>query len=197
LFSFNLCCSTTVVNLELISAVSYFSNDFDTATPSVDVVANYTMALMGGDTLLSLAYNWNETTVNQFNPETTNEGKAHRLEEAIPDHRVTFTVSKSWENVSTFVRVNYFGEYFATHADDACAVGCWNKIADSAVTVNAEVSYFLNDSITLSVGANNIFDQEAQKLPAKLYDQLGAKYYKSGPFDYNGGFYYVKATYNF
>jgi iron complex outermembrane receptor protein len=186
-----------VVNPELISAVSYFSNDFDTTTQGVDVVANYTMALMGGDTLLSLAYNWNETTVDQFNPETTNEGKVHRLEEGMPDHRATFTVSQSWEDVSAFVRVNYFGEYFATHADDACAVGCWNEIADSAVTVDAEVSYFLNDSITLSAGANNIFDQEAQKLPAESYGQLGAEYYESGPFDYNGGFYYVKATYNF
>ncbi len=186
-----------VVNPELISAVTYFANDFDTTTQGIDVVANYTMELLGGDTLLSLAYNWNETEVDKFNPLTTDEGKVHRLEEGMPDHRATFTVSQSWENVTSFVRVNYFGEYFATHADDTCAIGCWNEIADSAVTVDAEVSYFLNDSVTLSAGANNIFDQEAQKLPAESYGQLGAKYYESGPFDYNGGFYYVKATYNF
>ncbi len=186
-----------VVNPELVSAVTYFANDFDTTTQGVDVVANYTMELLGGDTLLSLAYNWNETTVDKFNPETTNEGKVHRLEEGMPDHRATFTVSQSWESVTSFVRINYFGEYFATHADDTCAIGCWNEIADSAVTVDAEVSYFINDSITLSAGANNIFDQEAQKLPSESYGQLGAEYYESGPFDYNGGFYYVKATYNF
>ena len=186
-----------VVNPELISAVTYFANDFDTTTQGVDIVANYSMQLMGGDTLLSLAYNWNETTVDKFNPDTTDEGKVHRLEEGMPDHRATFTISQSWESVSSFVRVNYFGEYFATHADDTCAIGCWNEIADSAVTVDAEVSYFLNDSITLSAGANNIFDQEAQKLPEESYGQLGAQYYESGPFDYNGGFYYVKATYNF
>ena len=183
-----------VVNPELISAVTYFANDFDTTTQGVDIVANYSMQLMGGDTLLSLAYNWNETTVDKFNPDTTDEGKVHRLEEGMPDHRATFTISQSWESVSSFVRVNYFGEYFATHADDTCAIGCWNEIADSAVTVDAEVSYFLNDSITLSAGANNIFDQEAQKLPEESYGQLGAQYYESGPFDYNGGFYYVKAT---
>ena len=185
------------MNPELISAVTYFANDFDTTTQGVDIVANYSMQLMGGDTLLSLAYNWNETTVDKFNPDTTDEGKVHRLEEGMPDHRATFTISQSWESVSSFVRVNYFGEYFATHADDTCAIGCWNEIADSAVTVDAEVSYFLNDSITLSAGANNIFDQEAQKLPEESYGQLGAQYYESGPFDYNGGFYYVKATYNF
>jgi iron complex outermembrane receptor protein len=186
-----------VVNPELISAVTYFANDFDTTTQGIDVVANYTMDLMGGDTLLSLAYNWNETEVDKFNPETTNEGKVHRLEEGMPDHRATFTIAQSWESVSMFVRANYFGEYFATHADDTCAVGCWNEIADSAVTIDAEVSYFMSDSITLSAGANNLFDQEAQKLPDESYGVLGAQYYESGPFDYNGGYYYVKATYNF
>ncbi|MFT5634843.1 MAG: iron complex outermembrane receptor protein [Cognaticolwellia sp.] len=186
-----------VVNPELISAVTYFANDFDTTTQGVDVVANYSMELLDGDTLLSLAYNWNETTVDKFNPDTTNEGKVHRLEEGMPDHRATFTISQSWDSVTSFVRVNYFGEYFATHADDTCAIGCWNEVADSAITIDAEVSYFLNDSITLSAGANNLFDQEAQKLPEESYGVLGAQYYESGPFDYNGGFYYVKATYNF
>ncbi|MBA6390346.1 TonB-dependent receptor [Colwellia sp. BRX10-3] len=186
-----------VVNPELISAVTYFANDFDTTTQGVDVVANYSMELLDGDTLLSLAYNWNETTVDKFNPATTDEGKVHRLEEGMPDHRATFTISQTWDSVTSFVRVNYFGEYFATHADDTCAIGCWNEIADSAITIDAEVSYFVNDSITLSAGANNLFDQEAQKLPEESYGVLGAQYYESGPFDYNGGFYYVKATYNF
>ncbi|MEH6595926.1 MAG: TonB-dependent receptor [Colwellia polaris] len=186
-----------VANPELISAVTYFANDFDTTTQGVDIVANYSMELLDGDTMLSLAYNWNETTVDKFNPNTTDEGKVHRLEEGMPDHRATFTISQTWDSVTSFVRVNYFGEYFATHADDTCAIGCWNEIADSAITVDAEVSYFLNDSITLSVGANNIFDQEAQELPEESYGVLGAQYYESGPFDYNGGFYYVKATYNF
>lgn len=186
-----------VANPELISAVTYFANDFDTTTQGVDIVANYSMELLDGDTMLSLAYNWNETTVDKFNPDTTDEGKVHRLEEGMPDHRATFTISQTWDSVTSFVRVNYFGEYFATHADDTCAIGCWNEIADSAITVDAEVSYFLNDSITLSAGANNLFDQEAQKLPEESYGELGAQYYESGPFDYNGGFYYVKATYNF
>ena len=56
--------------LSLISAVTYFANDFDTTTKGVDIVANYSMALMGGDTQFSLAYNFNETEVDKFNPDT-------------------------------------------------------------------------------------------------------------------------------
>ena len=184
-----------VQNPELISKVTYFANDFDTTTQGIDLVANYGMELFGGDTQFSLAYNWNETEVDKFNPNTTNEGKVRRLEEGMPDHRATFTIAQSWDEVSMFVRANYFGEYYATHADDTSDWG--SETASSAVTVDAEVSYFFSDSITLSAGANNLFDQEAEKLKDGTYGALGAKYYESGPFDYNGGYYYVKATYNF
>jgi len=185
-----------VVNPELISAVTYFANDFDTTTQGVDVVANYAMDLFGGSTKFSLAYNWNETTVDKFNPDTVDLGKVRRLEEGMPDHRGTFTIAQDWDMVSSFIRVNYFGEYFAVHADDAAAGG-WNETADSAVTLDAEISYYMSDQFTISVGGNNILDQEAHELPQESYGQLGAQYYESGPFDYNGGFYYAKLTYNF
>ncbi|PAJ76198.1 TonB-dependent receptor [Pseudoalteromonas sp. NBT06-2] len=185
-----------VVNPELISAVTYFANDFDTTTQGIDLVANYAMDLFNGSTKFSLAYNWNETTVDKFNPDTVDLGKVRRLEEGMPDHRGTFTIAQDWDEVSSFIRFNYFGEYFAVHADDAGAGG-WNQTADTAVTLDAEISYYMTDQFTLSIGGNNILDQEAEELPQSSYGQLGAKYYESGPFDYNGGFYYAKLTYNF
>ena len=184
-----------VKNPELISGVTYFANDFDTTTTGVDIVANYSMELMGGDTLLSLAYNFNETEVDKFNVATTSLGKVQRLEEGIPNHRGTFTIAQSWEDVSMFVRANYFGEYYATHADDTSDWG--SERASSAFTLDAEVSYFFSEALTFSAGASNLLDQEAEKLKDGTYGALGAKYYESGPFDYNGGYYYMKATYSF
>lgn len=188
-----------VQNPELISAVTYFANDFDTTTQGVDIVANYSVDIFdAGSTSLSLAYNWNDTSVDSFNPATTNEGKIRRLEEGVPNHRGTFTASQTWDSVSAFVRANYFGEYYATHADDTSPL--WSETADSAVTFDIEVNYFLNDDITLTAGANNILDQEAQELQrgeGAAFGVVGGIYYESGPFDYNGGFYYLKATYSF
>jgi iron complex outermembrane receptor protein len=186
-----------VNNPELISAVTYFANDFDTTTQGIDVVASYSADIFeSGETGFNLAYNWNETTVDSFNPATTGLGKVRRLEEGQPDHRATFTVSQSWEDVSMFIRANYFGEYFAVHADDADAGG-WNEVADSAFTVDLQATYFVNESLSIAAGANNLFDQEAQKLSSNSFGVVGGVFYESGPFDYNGGFYYVKATYNF
>lgn len=186
--------------LLLGGSVTFFANDFDTKTQGIDVVANYGMELMGGDTKLSLAYNYNSTEVEDAGKYTSGF-KVRRLEEGIPEHRATFTVAQSWENISMFVRANYFGEWFATHADepDEFSSYGWSETVGSSYTIDAEVSYFVNDSWTLSAGANNIFDEEAQELQKNggAYSVVGAKYYESGPFDYNGGFYYVKATYNF
>jgi iron complex outermembrane receptor protein len=186
--------------LLLGGSVTFFANDFDTTTQGVDVVGNYTMELMGGDTMFSLAYNYNSTSVDDPGS-FTSDFKVRRLEEGIPEHRGTLTMSQSWENVSMFVRANYFGEWFATHADepDVDSSYGWSETADASFTLDAEVSYFVNDSWTISAGANNILDTEAQELQKNggAYGVVSAKYYESGPFDYNGGFYYVKAQYNF
>ncbi|WP_189377527.1 TonB-dependent receptor plug domain-containing protein [Thalassotalea profundi] len=189
-------------NPELLlgNKITFFANDFDTTTQGVDVVANYSMALFDGDTKFSLAYNYNSTEVDDPGSFTTGY-KVRRLEEGIPEHRATFTMAQSWDSMSMFLRANYFGEWFATHADepDEFSSYGWSETAGSSFTIDAEVSYFVNESLTLSVGANNIFDTEAQKLQGNggAYGVVSGVYYESGPFDYNGGYYYVKATYNF
>lgn len=188
-------------NPELLlgGSVTFFANDFDTSTQGVDVVMNYDMELMQGTSKLSLAYNYNSTEVDdpgQF----TSAFKVRRLEEGIPEHRATLTFAQNWEDISMFVRGNFFGEWFATHADepDVDSSYGWSETVGSSFTLDAEVSYYLSNSWTLSAGANNILDTKAQKLQqGGAYSIVGAEYYESGPFDYNGGFYYVKATYNF
>jgi iron complex outermembrane receptor protein len=189
-----------VDNPELISAVTYFANDFNTTTTGLDVVVNYETEMMGADTMISLAYNWTDTEVTKHNPATVNEGKIARLEDGIPAHRGTLTIAPQWDKLSMNVRGNLFGEYFATHADDTSSWG--SETAPSSFTVDVELSYSVTDDLTLSAGANNLFDQEAQKLPDYdggngAYSYVGGVYYESGPFDYMGGFYYMKAQYKF
>jgi iron complex outermembrane receptor protein len=186
-----------VPNVDSLQQVSFFTNDFDTTTQGIDVVANYTADLFEGSSTFSLAYNWNETEVTQFS-DITGAFKVKRLEEDLPKHRGTFTWAQSWDALSIFTRVNYYGEYQGVHVDyDATAI-----TADAAVTVDFEVNYFLSDAVTLSAGAQNIFDQEATKIniPDAVgipNNNWGGVYYETSPFGFNGGFYYVKATYNF
>jgi iron complex outermembrane receptor protein len=186
-----------VPNVDSLQQVSFFTNDFDTTTQGIDLVANYNADMFEGSSTFSLAYNWNETEVTQFS-DITGAFKVKRLEEDLPNHRGTFTWAQSWDALSIFTRVNYFGEYQGVHVDyDATAI-----TADSAVTVDLEVNYFLSDAVTLSAGAQNIFDQDATKIniPESAgipNNNWGGVYYETSPFGFNGGFYYVKATYNF
>ena len=186
-----------VANVDSFQQVSFFTNDFDTTTEGLDIVANYSADVFEGSATFSLAYNWNETEVTKFS-DITGEFKVKRLEQDLPNHRGTFTWAQSWDQLSMFTRVNYYGEYQGVHVDyDATAI-----TADAAVTVDFEVNYFLTDEVTLSVGAQNIFDQEATNIaiPDAVgipNNNWGGVYYETSPFGFNGGFYYVKATYNF
>lgn len=193
-----------VKNPELLGTITFFANDFDTTTTGLDIVANYSADLFGGDTDFALAYNWNETSVDsvatRLDPNTgaalvaTSDFKISRLEDGIPKHRATFTISQKWEDVSTFIRANYYGEYLAVHADDPGV----SETGDSAITIDAEMSYSVTEEFTVSVGANNIFDQEAHRMGYEgSQDYAGGIYYETSPFDFNGGSYYIQGRYSF
>lgn len=192
-----------VPNVDSIQQVSFFTNDFDTTTEGIDFVANYSTSLFDGDTSFGFAYNWNETTVDNFTA-ITGEGKVSRLENDLPNHRATFTWSQNWDVISMFTRVNYYGEYQGVHVDwvGSPAEPGTEIVADSEVTVDVEVSYHINDDIKVSLGAQNIFDVYPSELAFEeqtgaANNSWGGKYYETSPFGFNGGFYYVKATYNF
>ena len=185
-----------VPNVDSIDGVSFFTNDFDSTTEGVDFITSYTTSLFDGNTSFSLAYNFNETTVDKYT-EVTGDFKVSRLENDLPNHRATFTWSQSWDQISFFVRGNYYGEYQGVHIDYDATI----NTGDSALTLDAEFSYFINDLFTISAGAQNLFDQQATKLnfsdDPDVNATWGGKYYETSPFGFNGGFYYVKATYNF
>ena len=187
-----------VPNPELIGQVNYFTNDFNTDTQGLDIVATYGTDLFGGSTDFSAAYNMTDTEVSSQGS-ATSDSKVKRLEEGLPNHRATFTMAQSWENVNAFVRANYFGEYYAVHAD------YFGTDADAAVTVDMEVTYSINDSFDVSVGAQNLFDQDAERIDGSAGavaegvtgNVLGAIFYETSPMGIEGSYWYVKAGYNF
>jgi iron complex outermembrane receptor protein len=191
-----------VPNVDSIQQVSFFTNDFDTTTTGIDLIGNYSTMLLDGDASFSLAYNYNKTEVDRYT-EVTGDFKVSRLENDLPNHRATLTWAQSWDEVSFLLRGNYYGEYQGVHVDYDATV----NDGDAALTLDAEVSYFLNESFTISAGAQNLLDQEATKVNFTnegsaacggcQNNNWGGVYYETSPFGFNGGFYYVKATYNF
>ena len=124
-----------IPNPELIGQVNYFTNDFDTETSGYDLVAAYSMDLMGADSNISAAWNHTETEVTNSGA-VTGASKVKRLEEGLPEDRMTLTLDQTWnDKVSTFVRANMYGEYYAVHAD------WFGTTSDAEWTVDASVNY--------------------------------------------------------
>lgn len=181
-----------VRGIDSLTSITYLTNDFDTRTQGVDIVANYSLDAFDGRTSFALAYNWNDTEVTSFT-DITGEFRVSRLENDLPNHRATFTVSQTWDNWTAFLRTNYYGSYQGVHADDP---GFAVK-AQWKVTLDAEVSYFLNDNFIVSAGAQNLLDNDAEELPDAWKTELGGKYFETSPMGINGGYWYVKGTYKF
>ena len=192
-----------VPNVDALNQISFFTNDFDTTTTGLDLIANYSTELFNGDSSFSLAYNYNKTEVDSYSKAITGDFKVSRLENDLPNNRATFTWSQSWDKVSMLLRGNYYGEYQGVHVDYDATI----NTGDAALTIDAEVSYFINDAFTVSLGAQNLLDQDATEINFTeagaaacggcVNNEFGGKYYETSPFGFNGGFYYVKASYSF
>lgn len=181
-----------VRGIDSLTSITYLTNDFDTRTQGIDIVANYAMDLYGGRSSFALAYNWNDTEVTRFT-NITGAFRVSRLEEDLPKHRATFTWTQSWDDWSMFLRTNYYGTYQGVHADDPSRT----TNASWKVTLDAEVSYYINDSFIVSAGAQNLLDNDPEELPDAWKAELGGKYYETSPMGINGGYWYLKGTYKF
>ena len=188
-----------IPNPELIGQVNYFTNDFDTETTGYDLVAVYSTVLMGAESNISAAWNHTETEVTNSGA-VTGASKIRRLEEGLPEDRMTLTLAQTWsDKVSTFVRAYMYGEYYAVHAD------WFGTTSDAEWTVDASVNYELTDNFNVSAGVQNLFDTEALKIDGSAGAKgegvpgnvLGGIYYETSPYGIEGAFWYVSAGYNF
>jgi len=180
-----------VLDASSFDSVKYFTNDFDTTTQGIDVVANYKMDIFGGETKYSLAFNWTDTNIDDWSEELVSETVVRQMEDGLPDQKATFTAQHTNGDISGFIRLVYFGGHYEAHAE----VGDWPIDIDSAVTIDAELSYAATAALTFAVGAQNLFDKYPNKNP--YADILGAEYPVTAVMGFSGGYYYLKAQYNF
>ncbi len=165
----------------------FFTNDFDTKTEGVDVVATYRTDLFGGQTGLSLAFNNNTTEVRSYNPDTLSAGRIRQLEEGLPETRWGITGTQSWGPWRFLARVSWYDGWY--DSDDGVAYDGGNFVVD------AEVAYTVKDALTFVLGAQNVFEEYPDENPGAA--AVGNKYSAYTPFGFNGGFWYGKMSYSF
>ncbi|MFQ5981866.1 MAG: hypothetical protein ACE5KS_00680, partial [Woeseiaceae bacterium] len=172
--------------------VSFYTNGADTETDGFDIVAIWAGALFGGsDTSFSLAYNHNETEVvrqhqvNNINP--LSDGNVFNIENNLPDNRFSFTGNHSWSNYGVTLRANWYDETIDERNN--------REPVDSAIMVDLEGRWYINDNFTAILGANNVFDEFPNAITTRLSN--GLPWPRRTPMGYDGGMWYLKGVYNF
>ena len=190
-----------VTDASSFSEVSFFTNDFTTTTEGVDIVANYSMDMFGGDTKFSLAYNWTNTEVDSVKffsvdgelRKNISDDRIRMIEDNLPAVRYSFTSTHTNGDWRLMSRINYYGSIFEDHLDSGLPI---DKVG-SEFTVDLELGYAFNDNVTFMIGAKNAFDQTPDE--NVLYDTevAGSLYPTTSPIGINGGFYYFRGIYTF
>ena len=174
------------------SEVSFFTNDFDTTTEGVDIVANYSFDMYGGETKLALAYNWTSTTVDDASDNISAE-RIHMLEDNLPAIRYSLTANHTNGDWRILGRMNYAGSIYEDHLDSGLPID--NVSAE--FTFDMEVGYHFTDDLQLVVGAKNLFDERPDRNVMWDNEIAGSKYPTTSPIGINGGFYYLRGIYTF
>jgi len=169
-----------------LTSVKFFTNDFDTTTKGLDLVANYSSEGFGGEIDYSLAFNWTDTNVD-FAGNNVNSTKIRRLEDALPKTKGSFTTNYTADGWRLMGRLNYYGTWEQVSPDLA---------APSAVLVDAEFQYDVSDNTGFAVGVNNLTDENGPAFP-NPGAQSGRIYASTSPYGFNGRFYYAKVTYSY
>ena len=183
-----------------LSLVRYYTNDFDTTTQGLDLVATYPLATAAGDTRFIFVGNWNKTEVDSRNSAIISDKNVIQLEEKLPQFRFTLTADHSYGPWRLLTRLHFFDDFRSFPADQEP----WGFRSGERWLMDIEASYtFLNipfmQAVTLAAGAENVFDQYPRRVPYKDGggEGVGMKYPEASPFGFNGGFYYLRAGFEF
>ncbi len=165
----------------------FFTNDFDTETQGIDVVATTSADMLGGTTDFTLSLNNTRTKVKSFNPTTLDQTRIRELQDGLPELRANLQANHTFGDWRVLGRVSYYDEWF--DSEDGNVYG-------GEVLFDAEAAYQINDEMSIVVGAQNLFDQTPETNPGAA-GGVGNRYSQFSPFGFNGGFWYARFNYDF
>ncbi len=182
-----------------VNSAQFFINGVDSRTRGIDAVADYTLRTGGiGTFKLGAAYSYAKTRILRIadNPAVLAPLNvtlfAHQaqsdLTRALPHNKVVLTGDWSLDRVHALVRLTRFGKYV-----EASTVTSGDRTFDPKWITDLELGVDLTRRITLSAGANNLFDVYPSRHGLIAYDGSG-QYGSFAPFGFSGGFYYGRVS---
>jgi iron complex outermembrane recepter protein len=195
------------------TGVNIFSNGLDTRTRGVDVVMTYASDYGEyGSIDWSLAGSYTKTDVTRIAPPPSGlaPGVAlfdataiSDLETASPEYRVVAGALWNSDKLSVNLKATLYGPSSEMLSADGGTY--YETTVDTKVITDLDISYAVSDSVTVSVGANNLLNEHPEKYNQALLNQYFqdnnnayvSQYAQFSPYGINGGYYYAKVGYTF
>ena len=162
----------------------FFTNDFDTRTHGVDIVATYQPAALDRNTTFTFLFNHTDTKVTDYSPSVLDDRRVLELQRALPRTRWNLSATHAPAPWRFLIRMNYFGGWY--DSEDA-------RFNDGGVTVDMEGAYSLTEAASFTVGAQNVLNKFPGLNPNA--PQVGNPYSQFSPYGFNGAFFYARLNY--
>ncbi len=197
-----------------LSSVSFFTNDFDTTTQGIDLVASYVQHWEhAGSTNFSAAWNRTRTKVDSAGNEVS-RNRIVELEHFSPQNRGIFTVEHKMGDFRFLSRASFYGDWTdAAYSRDPDYVSGGTSYTISCETgrdrcyngewiFDLEAAYTMNKKYTFILGAQNVFDQDAPADGANtagpdLSNTSGGEFTSTSPWGIDGAFWYLRFRVDF
>ena len=203
------------------SKAQVFTNVAQTRTQGVDVAAGYLYAFDNESLLnlkVALTYADTEVIGDVEAPEILvgledtlfPSQERSMIEEWQPNTRINVNADYIIGDLTIGGALRYFGEYTVQEGSGADPA---RQTYGGKWVTDVQSNYQLNEGLSLTIGANNLFDQLpdeneiGQSRGGELKDSTGHVIVdspgvftysrRSAPFGFNGGLYYTKLTYSF
>ncbi|WP_281558817.1 TonB-dependent receptor [Thalassomonas sp. RHCl1] len=198
---------------------NYFANSVNSTTKGLDLIITYNTDIADGSLAVTLAGNINETEIDSVNapdgiPKSVALDDLQRsfLTDGQPQERATLTFDYSRDKWGAIVRANYYGEtdviYFGNDhigLPDSILVNDTFKdtsVVESAVLIDINFDYQINDNFTLAAGINNLFDVTPDELGENealdfITNQAFKYPVRALPYGFDGMSYYARVNFSF
>jgi iron complex outermembrane receptor protein len=178
-----------------LTAFQFFTNDFETETEGVDVVATMPFMVAGGNSSLSLAFNWTDTELKEITA-LADATRKRQLEDQLPSFRGILTGTHAIGPWRFLARASYYDSYVVALDIGADASGEFDGEYGDEVLFDVEAAYTFANNYTVTLGAQDVFDNTPDQFPNPEINS-GAIYPTGSPIGFNGGFWYARLNVGF
>jgi len=178
----------------------YYTNGVATKNEGVELTIDYTQRLTDTAKInWLLAGDANSTVLTHVDPSAQETPDVlSEIKESTPKSKIVLQANFIDDPYSVTLRETRYGQVVEIYADGSSGSSpyTWNRNRPAFIT-DLELGYKITKELTLTLGANNLFDKYANHTTADSRYHNAVEYIASSPYGIDGGVYYGRLNFKF